>query len=279
MFMDFSKPAIFFLSLIALLAAPITALAEPSSGYLIGQEGDFLQFRCSKENDYTVQCEFTQVMMSLKAKPEDLEDKLSRLDDILPEFETEGFKEGCEAIVDMPLTEMLEAAQSGDKRRLEELGASTPDFDATEVLDEFGEKDPREIQDMLTAIDALAALCEKPSKENAEHLIRLEHEKESRTCKLWINDWEDTFERVSDRVWAIQSSGPRGACGVVRLDRFECEEKHPRLCNFLSEKKVLNPEGMPLEGLGSTCGMLSEGVFEYSWKRGERYLDCEVVEY
>lgn len=266
-------------SLLALLIAPFAIQAEPSSGYLIGQEGDFLQFYCSKENDHTVQCDFTQVAMSLKAKPEDLVERLSKLADMLPEFETEGFKEGCEAMVDIPYVEIFEAAQSGDNRRLEELGASIPDFDATEVLRRLEDVDPREIQYFLAFMDASAALCEEPSMENAERLVRLEHERESRTCKLLINDWEDTFERVSDQVWVIQSSGPRGACGVVRLDRFECDEKSPTLCNFLSEKKVLNPEGMPLEGFGSTCGMLSEGVFEYSWKREQRYLDCEVVEY
>lgn len=57
---------------IAMLGA-VPAFSEPARGWLTGEEGDFLQYDCSKLSDGAVECEFTQITMYLKQKPGEIE--------------------------------------------------------------------------------------------------------------------------------------------------------------------------------------------------------------
>jgi hypothetical protein len=79
---------------IAMLGA-VPAFSEPARGWLTGEEGDFLQYDCSKLSDGTVECEFTQITMYLKQKPEEIEALIQeRLSGVIEQFQQEDMAKG-----------------------------------------------------------------------------------------------------------------------------------------------------------------------------------------
>lgn len=123
---------------------------------------------------------------------------------------------------------------------------------------------------------ALAKLCENPSEGDFEALMRLELEKEASTCNLMVNKWAGTFRPISDTIWALRSDGPEGLCGVQRLDRFECKDGMFS-CEFISEKRILNPDAEP--DFDISCSDLEERPFRYELNSDGVYLDCDIMSF
>lgn len=264
---------------IAMLGA-VPAFSEPSRGWLTGEEGDFLQYDCSKLSDGTVECEFTQITMYLKQKPEEIEALIQeRLPGVIEQFQQEDMGEVCQYM--LPLQGLMEALMRGDEDEAKSYLSQMPekareDFDFAEAVDGVSRLDGREMEDMQAMLGATAKLCENPSEGDVEALMRLELEKEARTCKLWINNWTGTFRPISEAIWTLRSDGPEGQCGVQRLDRFECKGGSYS-CEFISEKRILNPDAEPVMGI--PCGDLEERAFRYEHDSDGVYLDCDIVSF
>ncbi len=258
------------------------ALAEPSFGQLVGVEDDFLTYRCSEQSSGKWECNFTQTSMSLKVKPENLEQEVAKrvataADQLNGSDELDEF---CPVVVPMMKAsiEAMRLIASGNDEAataiLEKLPAEAlSEFDVDEFRRQAANSDPREIDDISKQTETFVSLCEERSIDALEAMIRLEVQKEARTCKLFVNEWSDTFEKVSDTRWVISNGGPRGECGIVRLDRFECQDRF--LCDFVSEKRVLNAEAEPISGI--PCSGLEEDEFRYSYDGDGVYLQCEIM--
>lgn len=260
-------------------------ISEPAFGQLIGPENDFLKYDCLDKSAGIKECEFSQILMSVKVKPEDVEAEISkRLATIvaqLDQFKREAVS-FCPTMLgfikEMP--ELVEALVAGDEaaaievfERLPEEMRDEASFD--DLKKQFAQSVPEEVEDAIASFQMLQRLCEEQSLEAFEAMTRHDVEKDARTCKLFVNEWKETFEKVSDTNWVISDGGPRGECGVVRLDRFECRGRF--LCDFVSEKRVLNPDDEPLGGI--PCSGLEEGEFRYTYDGDGVYTQCEIMSF
>ena len=107
---------------------------------------------------------------------------------------------------------------------------------------------------------------------NAEAILRLVHNRETRTCKIWLNKFEQTFSRTSDSMYTHASS-PHGPCGVVNIATLERDRS---LWNYRTKKVVTNRQGMsgPI-----SCKLLDETEHLYTWNNTVFYKGCDYVKY
>lgn len=102
-----------FAVLIAFLIA-VPAFSEPAKGWLTGEEGDFLQYDCSGLTDGTRKCDFTQITMFLKQKPEEIEALIQeRLPGVIEQFQQEDMVKECQFM--LPVQRLMGALMRGDE--------------------------------------------------------------------------------------------------------------------------------------------------------------------
>ncbi len=268
------------LVLFSIFLAAGVASAEPSNGWLTGEEDDFLQYTCTAQSDGNIECDFTQITMYLKQKPEEIEDLIEeRLPGLVEQFQQEDMGEVCEYM--FPLQSLMEALMRGDEDAAKTFLEKMPDkmrkeFDFAEAADKVSRLDNHEAQDMQASISVISKMCDDPKQSDFEAMLRFELEKNARTCELRVNKWTGQFRPISAKIWALRTEGPEGQCGVQRLDRFECGDD-AYLCEFISEQRILNSDAEPIPGI--PCRDLEERAFRYEHDSDGVYLNCEIVSF
>lgn len=262
------------LSVLVAYLATVAARAEPISGWLTGQENDFLQFVCDPLLDGTKECTFTQVTMRPKLDADEVEALIrERLPDAMADLTGADSEATCTYFAGLEQT--IRAALNGDLDAARAHVAEMPDearaeFDFEVFAKEMEGMDPRQGADILQGFTAMSAACNDPGEDSVEALLRQQLELEARTCKLFLNSWKDTFKQVSDKVWSLADSSAKGQCAVSRLDRFECDG--PYSCAYIAEKRVLNKEGKGV----IPCRELEETAFRYEHSE-PIYLGCGIM--
>lgn len=185
-----------------LLLSVTASVAEPHRGWLTGtgDDDDFLQFMCTEQRDGSRHCSFVQIMMSPKRDPATIE---AVINEQLPGLMVQ-LPRACddEFAYMRVISAFMEAVIAKDRAAAEDALAQLPaeivnEFDFDAVSEGVAYKDQRELDDLRTTLAALARLCDEPNEEAIRAMQRLELEREARSCKLFINQWEDTFEPVS----------------------------------------------------------------------------------
>jgi hypothetical protein len=141
----------------------------------------------------------------------------------------------------------------------------------------MAELHPQQRKDALDGVSALAKACHSPTRDNLLAIVRKQHEKDMRTCLLWVNSYKETFKATGANRW-VNTRGPGGTCGVVVVSQFELVEgtKGITFWNYRTRKVVTNKQER--QGLLS-CGDLDETEQFYSWKTEEFYKGCDYVKY
>ncbi|MFZ4808914.1 MAG: hypothetical protein ACOYLQ_16800 [Hyphomicrobiaceae bacterium] len=189
-----------------IFASLARADGPPRFGLLGGRhDRDFMEFRCQEIGSGTIDCDFVQVKVTLAAKPADLAEKLAKAAD----QEAELRKQPMDAKMCRELSDMEQAIRTGVPSGLV--------TNAQEFKEGLAAMTAREKEDVFKSIGALKRVCESPTRANIEFMIRAEHDKLSRTCKVWLNQYKQRFNRQPNgNVWA-SSTPPSGECGVVNV--------------------------------------------------------------
>lgn len=252
------------------------ATAEPLSGNLIGQNSDFIKFNCSVLSNGDRECGFVQVLVTNKRSQESIDGYVAdNLKGMLNDWSEEEVSEFCS---DMTLlAPVYDALESGNLDTAKSLAnsLSTDERDLSVLADKLDDFGAKELEDATNFFGALQSLCKDPGAATFSAYLRLQAEREARTCDIYVNQWTDTYRRVSGEVWSIVQGGPEGVCGVVRLDRFQCDSGSGLLCDFIAEKRILNPEGQGM----LACDDLDETPTRYSWRPKESYLACDILNF
>ena len=248
-------------TLFATLAlAPLPAMSQPNAGSLVGKvDGDPMYYECLATQDSNkINCDFVQVLLSNKEKPEDLEAALSTIPEIL-------------------------ADEAGEMEEL--CGATLPQLSGILALLERGESidpdtpvpaDPADVEYMRTSVVALQNLCQDRTAENAEALLRLTHERAAKTCTAFINKYSQSFVKVSEELWVVESA-PAGPCGIIQTSRFVVpKEGAGFLWEYIAQKVVTNKTGTT--EMGVQCSDLDEREVLYSWRGGPQRIDCTYID-
>lgn len=242
----------------------------PTSGSLIGDiSSDILHYQCNPLSTYppTVECDFVQVLFSKKSSPEKIEDELLRVEQFLEGLANGGAEALCKQIAPM------RAFYNGQTDF--EIPEDWDADDFSESIERFKKMHPMAIEDTKKSIDAMQSVCEQPSRENIEKLIRIEHEKDVRTCKSFVNKYSQIYVKVSDGIWVVKSE-PTGSCGVVNTSKFIADKKYGVLWEHETSKIILNKDGSLFEGMD--CSNLDESKTLYSWKGAPHFLRCDYIQ-
>lgn len=148
----------------------------------------------------------------------------------------------------------------------------------TELRVRYGEH-----SDEIATIEALNDFCRTKDEEGFLNVIRREHERDVRSCRVSSHGFKQTFSWVESfgsgkGAWVVVSQ-PQGPCGTVELSRFESDEGSTfKFWRYVARKAVTNPEGMILDQ--KCASALDQNEYVYDWKtsRNSR-LGCEFVEF
>lgn len=236
----------------------------PDVGLLYNtKETHSLVFQCQQSSENILECDFTQTAVRKKAKPEDLKTTLSQARD---EFRAGVKMTPAECKAYSELVEILEGRKKPPKEQ------------------EFKKISDIEKKDLLASTKAMTQFCKSRTEENFLKMIRLDHDKNTRTCQVSSNTFKQTFRYIKDNVSGVSTwvakGEPVGPCGVVQLSRFEPEQ--PKgvpfvFWKYIARKVVTNPQGFIVPG--ASCKGLDESEYLYDWRSKEHQLSCDYIEF
>lgn len=249
----------------AFVALSSAGSAEPFSGTLIGsKDGDILNYECQTQQDGKLACSFVQVLLSNQSDEEKLQESLLQVPALL-EDPSEILK-SCEMFSQMDAR--MQAIEEG--RQIE--GLSDKEY---AVAREWLESGNAEL--FREQLPALNAFCQQPTKETAEGLFRAFHEMSRTTCTPFVNRYEQTFVKVNENLWVVESS-PTGECGIVNISSFYLPdpERASTLWNYRAQKTIMNKAGKA-NGL-IECSGLDETPQDYRWDSQPVRADCVFLD-
>jgi len=136
---------------------------------------------------------------------------------------------------------------------------------------------PRIVGFLRGLAERVTALCDQPSVAALREVLRYTFEKETRTCRIYGNPWQETLKRGLGNRW-VSNRGPGGICGVVVVSTFESKPTNPtrpdslHVWTYETQKIVTNKEmGGPL------CPL--DGKSVYSWQALDFDVNCEFIEF
>lgn len=249
----------------ALVASACSAVAtaesdHPSNGLLVGTKATHsLVYSCSPPEAERMECQFTQVMVRKKARPEDLPTAIDRAKNAWVKSEMERpSAEACK--LNGQLIEVLE-------------GRAAPTGDLNPPPSR-----PLEKQAQLAVAAKFADFCRQPSEERLLEAIRTQHAIEERTCMVASNSFSQVFKSVGSGGAWVTDSRAEGECGIVQLSRFEPDKTNDfNLWRYIARKAVTNPTGKVLPGM--QCSDLDQAEYVYDWRNEPAGIGCDFIEF
>lgn len=242
--------------------------AGPSSGTLIGNtDQDVLNYECKElgGNSDKITCSFVQVLLRKKTTPEELASNLADLD---REFDAEEITDLQSMMCSM--SEHLNAIITGN------VDTPIEGIDPTDLVrahKDYKSAHPKNQANLTKMASDAHSICDNPNREAFVKLFTNIHKQDSRTCRVLVNKYTQTYVRISDTLWAVEST-PSGTCGVVNTSKFIGLDQHSTLWEHETSQVVMNKEGGGL----LSCADLDESKDLYTWRGGQQYLGCEFIE-
>ena len=235
----------------------------PSSGLLYNvKETSSLTYQCSRVSGGGIECEFNQTAVRRKAKPSELESALKKA---------------------------REEFRSGINLTNEECQSYQQILDVLEGRAKPPKQPPRpltalEKKDYSAATRALLSLCKSKTEQNFLAFVRINHDRETRTCSVSSNSFKQRFRQITDLnatkpTWVVAQDGPEGPCGLVNLSRFDLDKTTTGISfwTYTAKRATTNPGGTLL--LGASCKALDEDEYLYDWKSLEHPLGCDYINF
>jgi hypothetical protein len=136
---------------------------------------------------------------------------------------------------------------------------------------------PTQKADTLRGIKAFVELCREQTEARYIDLVRGDHERKQRTCRVWTNTFTQRFTRVMEGPWVVRDA-PTGSCGVVNVSRFEMDaDSGLKFWRYHSKKVVTNKAGELMPGF--PCSGLDEQEYLFDWRSEQRHLGCEYIRF
>jgi hypothetical protein len=242
---------------------PALALEVPGVGLVYNtRENSSISYTCKRTAPNEIECELNQTAVRKKAKASELAEKLAAVKKEYATAKAEMTEaETCNSMAQM--VDILEGRAKPPKGDLSQFTAI-------------------ERKDTLELAKAFTTACKSPSEDNFLAVVRLDHERQARTCFVSSNAFKQKFrpaKNSSGKTW-VQIAEPEGECGIVQLNRFEAVERRTGssiiiFWKYLARKVITNPNGMTLMG---SCSQLDQSEYEYDWREAkQRGLGCDYI--
>ena len=251
------------LMMVFLLSSAVSS--EPLAGTLVGtKDADILNYECLSQSDGKLSCSFVQVLLSNNSDEAKLQESLLKIPELLSE--PSDVLDSCKMFSD--LESRIEAVQSG---KLVD-GISDGEFAAAKDMIKSGSA-----KLFLDQLPKLQAFCSSQTPETAEGMLRAFHEMSRTTCTPFVNRYDQTFVKVNENLWVVESS-PTGDCGIVNISSFYLPfpERAATLWNYRSQKTITNKSGTAYGVM--ECSLLDETETEYRWDSPAVQADCMYLD-
>ncbi len=238
------------------------------------KENSALEVSCDTPKNGGMNCRFVQMSVRKEAKPSELEKEIGKA---LEQYrdKTPDANECKQLTTVANIFKVLKTGQTPDPKTIP--GMSNPDM----FLSKVKKLSPAEIDDNATLMEAVRKMTCNPSKENLSEAITLSHEKKTRTCRVSVNPYNQSFSKDYNTGLWVSKAGPNGTCGVILISTFELDPDASDGFDFwlYKTRKVITKKSAKLLGLAS-CSKLDEEEYTYSWKAsGEIYLGCDYIKF
>ncbi len=236
---------------------------HPNMGSVFNtKDASYIWYNCKLKTPTTLECEFTYSAVRKMAKPEDWEKELAEADfaGIKKDWERGDTTDLCKGFQE--LSRIL-------------TGKSSPPKDAEKKLSEMPEGQKADVQKFLNAIKQA---CRNFSKSAVIELGRLEHDKKTRTCRIYSSFDRQTFNRQGAADWVSVQENRASFCRSVTVERFErAKTSGFDFWIFVRRKTVTNPTEKFLK---TTCGeFIDETEHKFDWRARDLYLNCDYIEF
>jgi hypothetical protein len=222
-------------------------------------DNDSLTVQCDPPSGNRMHCSFAQTMVSRPADHKDFEGTIAKsIDDAL----SSDLGKSCKGMADF-----AQAIR---------MGTVPPGTDGAKFTRGLASMKPEHKADLLDQIELIDAFCSNPNRKTAEALLRANHEKELKTCKVRTNTYEQNFSTADGGKSWISNEGPKGECGVIYISKFERAKGEFSLWAYTTQKVVTKKDGDPILNL---CTTLDERQIFYDWSGTEKYLNCVYVDF
>jgi hypothetical protein len=269
------------LILLSLIILPLSIAADqlyPSMGSAYGVKEDrSLSYECHESGNELITCDFVVAAIRYKVSSTDINKKI---EEGMQQFEAAKEDllrkdEGCDFISAFVKTIDGEASISDYPEIFKtiEQKEMAAKYIASKESKEFVAREGR----------PLLEFCNNPTKDNHLKVVTASVLKDSKTCYVSSQKFQQTFKRVEDfddktEIWTVNSE-PTGVCGTVDLSRFErvTASGDIQFWNYYAKKSVTNKKG---EFLGVQCSQLDEEEYEHTWVIPDaKYLGCDYIEF
>ncbi len=230
----------------------------PNNAQAYMQDGDrsFIQISCDPDYKHgnRIDCKFIQNNVSYETDPEEYEAELKKsLENInKPEFEKELLGEPKKLCQQKDkderkanITKMIQANPASETRMRKWMA----------LIDQTCEA--KNLADVKTAFIAIS---------------KLRVEQDTKTCKVWLNDWEESFEykRSSTGGYWLSTAEPHGECGVINISTLKSDPDFSFGWNYESRRVVTDKEAESL----IPCNDIEERKVTYKWLSVEQDTHC-----
>ena len=257
------------------LAQPL--LAQPSFGTLVGPDGDIINYECSAGGlsasanpAERVTCDFVQVMLNATLEVSDFE---AQMQDMLAALSSDQswIDEFCAQTI-IPMASIVRLANGRALEDRPDLVLPADITDRAEFIRIFNSDIDFQTDFFLTG----ETFCQQRTEASAREFFAIGMVRNTRTCRPMVNRYQQTFVKVSETLWAVESQ-PEPPCAIVNTSRFTMPESGlGTLWEYVAEKRILNPVGEALPGL--KCSDLDEEAYLYSWQTPPVRVDCEFMD-
>lgn len=217
----------------------------PWTGTLAADGGGILNYQCSKLSEDRISCDFVQVLFYHR-DPIDLSE--GNIAEILKDAKS--LDESICKVADQIKGFFATGAVSSND-------ASIPDdFYSAVKSDEFT---------FRGLAEAGSAFCAEKTAEKLRPVLEIFNEREARSCQMMFNKYQQTFKKVSDRMWVVESE-PYGPCGLINTSHFALPDDQTGILWEMSASKIVkNPIGKTEFGIA--CSDLDERMTLYTWRK------------
>jgi hypothetical protein len=124
------------------------------------------------------------------------------------------------------------------------------------------------------------AICQKPTIESMREFLQYTLEKETKTCRIWANPWQETFTKQSRDKW-VSNRGPSGICGVVTVSTLESKPMNLKKPDnlVLQHWTYETQKIMTTKEAGEQLCFFDETKIRYAWNAKEFDRECEFIEF
>lgn len=271
------KMRLIFGGIVLVMAASAAATDAPVVGTVHNtRDNGWLTYECGAVEDERLNCTLTQLSVRKKLNPSEIEAKYQAA---LKQLETEKNEPEMKELCVM-YAGMLDLLNGGSGEVL------PPEFNGAEMKEAFKGSNAMQRRDMGQQFSAALETCRTKNMDGMRRMIRLGLEKDTRTCLVSTNRFEQSFRPVKDNggkllSWTIADTSPQGDCGFVQMSRFIPEKTEPGrtqyLWKYVAKRATSNPEGQTM--LGISCKGWEEVETVYDWLSKEIPLQCDYIEH